>query len=179
MDDTTNEAAVEQPVDSPAVETSDKPTTDDAVSSADAPTDSSGPADSATTASDADAPTADVAPALTNFADVVVAAMATQAAATVAEPAAEVVVVDRESVKHLGFIQQQERDFEAKLQNQASAVREQLIDTTKLPPSYSQNSHREKACLSFVANFRRQYTLLYPGRKELILVPKNEVGVQV
>jgi hypothetical protein len=83
------------------------------------------------------------------------------------------------SVKHISLIEVQEREHQASIEQTKAQIRETLLDRSKAPNSYTQNSRKEELILEYVGNFRRQYTLLYPGRKELMLCPKNEFGVQV
>lgn len=54
----------------------------------------------------------------------------------------------------------------------------QSIDPGDLPQSYSNNSEEEELVLEYVENFRRQFVQLYPERKELLLCPRNECGVE-
>ena len=56
--------------------------------------------------------------------------------------------------------------------------RMQSLDPADLPPSYSSNSPEELLVLEYVENFRRQFVQLYPDRKDLLLVPRNECGVE-
>ncbi|XP_023719299.1 dynein regulatory complex subunit 7 isoform X2 [Cryptotermes secundus] len=46
------------------------------------------------------------------------------------------------------------------------------------PPSYTQNSNKEKLLLWYSENFRRQYHFVYKARKPLFLAAKNECGLQ-
>lgn len=52
------------------------------------------------------------------------------------------------------------------------------VEHQDLPPSYSNNSEEERLVLEYVENFRRQFVQLYPERKELLLCPRNECGVE-
>ena len=56
--------------------------------------------------------------------------------------------------------------------------RMQMVDAQDLPRSYSNNSPEELLVLEYVENFRRQFVQLYPNRKQLLLVPRNECGVE-
>ena len=56
--------------------------------------------------------------------------------------------------------------------------RMQMVDPSNLPRSYSTNSPEELLVLEYVENFRRQFVQLYPDRKDLLLVPRNECGVE-
>ncbi|XP_012732541.2 dynein regulatory complex subunit 7 [Fundulus heteroclitus] len=47
-----------------------------------------------------------------------------------------------------------------------------------LPESYRINSAKEKQLVEIADNFQRQYLLLYPDRKPLLLCPVNECGVR-
>ncbi|KAK1897810.1 Dynein regulatory complex subunit 7 [Dissostichus eleginoides] len=47
------------------------------------------------------------------------------------------------------------------------------------PESYRVNSPDQIRLLAIADNFQRQYSLLYPDRKPLLLCPVNECGVRV
>lgn len=47
------------------------------------------------------------------------------------------------------------------------------------PPSFRQNSTKEKLLLWYAENFRRQYYFTYKDRKPLFLAADNECGIQV
>ncbi|EKX54525.1 hypothetical protein GUITHDRAFT_100002 [Guillardia theta CCMP2712] len=57
-------------------------------------------------------------------------------------------------------------------------LRMQTIQPEDLSASYSANSNEELLVLEYVENFRRQFVQLYPHRKELLLSPRNECGVE-
>ena len=98
----------------------------------------------------------------------------------VAAAAVTAAVADNgESVKHLTFIDVQEREFQEQVARASILTKEELLDRTKASPLYLKNSRKEELCLEYVHNFRRQYAQLYPGRKELLLCPPNEFGVPV
>lgn len=59
------------------------------------------------------------------------------------------------------------------------SIRNQLLDQSKVAPLYYSCSEKENLVLSYVHNFNRQYTQLFPGRKELLLCPPNEFGIKV
>lgn len=46
-----------------------------------------------------------------------------------------------------------------------------------LAPSYTANTLKEELCLEYVEHFRRQFVQLFPDRKPLFLVARNEAGV--
>jgi len=56
--------------------------------------------------------------------------------------------------------------------------RMQNVNPQDLPHGYSTNSSEELLVLEYVENFRRQFVQLYPNRKDLLLVPRNECGVE-
>lgn len=56
--------------------------------------------------------------------------------------------------------------------------RMQMVNPADLPRSYSTNSPEELLVFEYVENFRRQFVQLYPDRKELLLCPRNECGVE-
>ena len=49
----------------------------------------------------------------------------------------------------------------------------------QLPESYRSTSDKEKLLLWYAENFRKQYHVIYPERKPLLLVCDNECGIQV
>lgn len=53
-----------------------------------------------------------------------------------------------------------------------------LFEDMIFPPSYKENSPKEKMLLEFAENFWRQYTHLYPDREPLFMCPVNECGVE-
>lgn len=57
-------------------------------------------------------------------------------------------------------------------------VRMQGVNPAALPTSYSQNGDEELLVLEYIENFRRQFVQLYPDRKELLLCPRNECGLE-
>ena len=56
--------------------------------------------------------------------------------------------------------------------------RMQQVQPATLPVSYSQNGDEELLVLEYIENFRRQFVQLYPDRKELLLCPRNECGLE-
>ncbi|KAI9350126.1 hypothetical protein BDR26DRAFT_851892 [Obelidium mucronatum] len=58
------------------------------------------------------------------------------------------------------------------------ALQQQLLDKSKVRPSYYTCSKKETIVLQYVENFNRQYVQLYPGRKDLFLCPFNEFDVK-
>ncbi len=54
----------------------------------------------------------------------------------------------------------------------------QSIDPQDLPVSYRTNTEEEDLILEYVENFRRQFVQLYPERKQLLMCPRNECGVE-
>jgi len=47
------------------------------------------------------------------------------------------------------------------------------------PESYTKTSNIEKLILFCAENFIEQFKVKYPNRRPLVLIPKNECGVQV
>jgi hypothetical protein len=81
---------------------------------------------------------------------------------------------------YLGFYDQQERLYQDNINLRQIVAHEQLIgDRQQYSNLYYGNSAKEDLILKYVANFKRQYTQLYTGRKELLLCTQNEFGVQV
>ena len=79
----------------------------------------------------------------------------------------------------LTILDKHESDFLEQQEKRKARLCETWTDKSKLPESYYKNSKKEELVLAYVDNFNRQYTHLYPGRKELILTPPNEVGLKV
>jgi len=52
-----------------------------------------------------------------------------------------------------------------------------LVNVDELASSIKRNSLKEDVILEYVANFRAQFTQLYPSRRPLLLAPVNEAGV--
>ncbi|KAJ3300534.1 hypothetical protein HK104_010476 [Borealophlyctis nickersoniae] len=73
---------------------------------------------------------------------------------------------------------QHEAEYLAEKARRKEMMEQQLLDRSKVPKSYYTNSKKETMVLQFVENFSRQYRQLYPGRKELLLCPKNHFGVK-
>lgn len=46
-----------------------------------------------------------------------------------------------------------------------------------LPPTYTANTLKEELCLEYVEHFRKQFVQLFPDRKPLFIVARNEAGV--
>ncbi|XP_007574495.1 PREDICTED: dynein regulatory complex subunit 7 isoform X1 [Poecilia mexicana] len=55
---------------------------------------------------------------------------------------------------------------------------EDVSDDLLIPESYKTNSQKEEHLLEIAENFQRQYLLLHPDRKPLLLYPVNEYGVR-
>jgi hypothetical protein len=75
--------------------------------------------------------------------------------------------------------QEQEAQYQKDLEHQKLTTMQYVLDKSKWPVSYWENTPKEKVVLEYVSNFNRQYVQLYPGRKELILEPRNEFDVKV
>lgn len=50
---------------------------------------------------------------------------------------------------------------------------------TNFPESYYTNNDKERLCLLYAENFRRQFTNLYKTRRPILLACENECGIQV
>lgn len=74
-------------------------------------------------------------------------------------------------------------DYESKYIEEFNRKRETklriLLEKDDAPASYLTNTELEEQTIAFVENFRNQYTLIFPGRKDLLLSPENEFGVKV
>lgn len=51
-------------------------------------------------------------------------------------------------------------------------------DRAKFPPTFYHNTDKEKIALWHAENFRRQYLHKFPGRRPIVIAPKNECGCQ-
>nr|XP_057907506.1 dynein regulatory complex subunit 7 isoform X3 [Doryrhamphus excisus]XP_057907507.1 dynein regulatory complex subunit 7 isoform X3 [Doryrhamphus excisus] len=76
----------------------------------------------------------------------------------------------------------EEEEEEEEDEQEEKKVREsppsEYLSAPLLPDSYKQNSPDEVCLLAIADNFRRQYRLLCPERKPLLLCPINECGVK-
>ena len=66
---------------------------------------------------------------------------------------------------------------EKKLKRQC--ILDELLDQSKASKSYYTNSKKESLILTYVDNFKRQYTQLYPTSKPLLLDHPNQFGIKV
>ncbi|KAI9017013.1 hypothetical protein BC832DRAFT_4135 [Gaertneriomyces semiglobifer] len=71
-----------------------------------------------------------------------------------------------------------EAEFREQQQRKRDMLIKELLDKSRFPSSYYTNTPKEEQILEFVDNFNRQYTQLYPGRKELLLSPPNHFGTK-
>ncbi|EPZ34221.1 hypothetical protein ROZALSC1DRAFT_28010 [Rozella allomycis CSF55] len=79
-------------------------------------------------------------------------------------------VINKEEESELPLSKSQDEYFQM--------VKEVLTaDPSKCNPSYSSNSQKEGEVLDIVENFVRQYKQLYPHRKDLFLIMKNEFNI--
>ncbi|KAI8815434.1 hypothetical protein BJ742DRAFT_876531 [Cladochytrium replicatum] len=79
---------------------------------------------------------------------------------------------------HVHIFDHHEVKYQEEKARKKALLEQQLRDPSKAPSSYLDNSKKETLILQYVVNFNRQYSQLYPGRKELLLSPKNEFSVQ-
>ncbi|XP_032416527.1 dynein regulatory complex subunit 7 isoform X2 [Xiphophorus hellerii] len=73
------------------------------------------------------------------------------------------------------------QEMEKKMALSEEPVEEQeedVSDDLLIPESYKTNSQKEEHLLEIAENFQRQYLLLHPDRKPLLLYPVNEYGVR-
>ncbi|KAJ3051002.1 hypothetical protein HK097_008025 [Rhizophlyctis rosea] len=73
----------------------------------------------------------------------------------------------------VNVLEQHEIEYRKEVERKKQEMKEELLDRSKVPESYYTTSTKEGLVLQFVENFNRQYMQLYPGRKELLLCPKN------
>ncbi|KAL7748299.1 hypothetical protein RI367_006258 [Sorochytrium milnesiophthora] len=71
-----------------------------------------------------------------------------------------------------------EQQYKDGVATKRASLRQALVDAAQLPASYLTLSPKEERALRYVENFRRQYSMLYPNRNELLLAPPNELGVR-
>ncbi|KAJ3033181.1 hypothetical protein HDV00_006678 [Rhizophlyctis rosea] len=76
------------------------------------------------------------------------------------------------------ILDQHEIEYQREVEERKRKMKEVLCDRSTAPASYVGNSRKEEMVLKFVENFSRQYVQLYPGRKELVLCPKNHFDVK-
>jgi hypothetical protein len=79
----------------------------------------------------------------------------------------------------IASIEKHETEFIDQQKEKQAQLHASLTDRSKVPQSYYLNSSKEELVLSYAENFNRQYTELYPGRKELLLFPPNEMDTKV
>jgi hypothetical protein len=72
-----------------------------------------------------------------------------------------------------------EQQFNDEQKAKKQQLRLYLTNESNVPKTYYNTSPKEELLLQYADNFNRQYTQLYPGRKELLLCPKNEFGHRV
>ncbi|KAJ3015324.1 hypothetical protein HKX48_004663 [Thoreauomyces humboldtii] len=84
--------------------------------------------------------------------------------------------LNREDVS-TDWYDQHEIEFQEQQKERRAACLADLLDREKAPASYYQTSKKEAWVLEYVANFNRQYTQLFPGRRGLLLSPPNHFGV--
>jgi hypothetical protein len=76
------------------------------------------------------------------------------------------------------YLEHHEKTYIGQQQTRREQIQQWLVDTRNVPQSYYTNSAKEILLLQYADNFIRQYTQLYPGRKELLLSPPNEFGIK-
>ncbi|KAK5864092.1 hypothetical protein PBY51_001060 [Eleginops maclovinus] len=92
-----------------------------------------------------------------------------------------VVESDSEEQDRSGESEEEEEDDREpmKMERSVSASQELVLKLDELcPESYRVNSPDQIRLLAISDNFQRQYSLLYPDRKPLLLCPVNECGVR-
>jgi hypothetical protein len=67
-----------------------------------------------------------------------------------------------------------EAEYQEQLQRNREKNQEQLTEKTEERLSYYTNTEKEQRVLDYVENFDRQYQLLFPHRKALVMNMKNE-----
>ncbi|TPX32812.1 hypothetical protein SmJEL517_g04139 [Synchytrium microbalum] len=86
-------------------------------------------------------------------------------------------IVDEEP-RIVDLAAEQEQQFKDQLAQKRNTLRESLLQKTPQNTSYYTFSKKETVVVDTVQNFCRQYTQLYPSRKELLILPQNEFGQQ-
>lgn len=64
-------------------------------------------------------------------------------------------------------------------QRTAKVQRIQQLSEAELPLSYRSNTSKEELVIEYVETFCDQFESLYPHRRPLYLLPKNECGIRV
>lgn len=81
--------------------------------------------------------------------------------------------------KHLVFVKSQEDQYQKQMSERIKEIEKSLLKKDNLPRSYYENDEREENTIKMLVNFKRQYTQIYPLRRELLLYPINEFGISV
>lgn len=76
------------------------------------------------------------------------------------------------------LLEKHEESFQAQRDRQKRELIALLTDRARAPEASYKNSKKEELALAYSDNFNRQYTHLYPGRKELLLSPPNSFGIK-
>ncbi|KAI9348730.1 hypothetical protein DFJ73DRAFT_834662 [Zopfochytrium polystomum] len=76
------------------------------------------------------------------------------------------------------FLDQHELEYLEQMERRRKQMHAVLLDKTKVPASYYTTSKKEALVQQYVDNFKRQYSQLFPGRKDLLLCPENEFGIK-
>ena len=87
----------------------------------------------------------------------------------------------REELKVLDsqdFVEARARHEEAEKSTE-KVKRIQELNAADFPGSYSTNTPKEELIAQYVQTFREQFESLYPHRRPLFLLPKNECGIPV
>ena len=77
------------------------------------------------------------------------------------------------------LLEKHEESFQAQRDRQKRELIALLTDRARAPEASYKNSKKEELALAYSDNFNRQYTHLYPGRKELLLSPPNSFRIKV
>jgi hypothetical protein len=95
------------------------------------------------------------------------------------EASAEIIEISKQnSVSDVEkYLEHHEKKFIGLQQTRKEQIQQWLIDKKNVLPSYYTCTKKEELLLTYTDNFNRQYTQIYPGRKELLLCPANEFGV--
>ncbi|KAH6601754.1 hypothetical protein BASA61_001781 [Batrachochytrium salamandrivorans] len=96
--------------------------------------------------------------------------------ALIDETTPEVIMTERPVTSEKDSLDKHEQYYLEKLELRKNMLKLQHLDKKSLSPSYYSNSPKEKLILQYIDNFNRQYSQLYPGRKELLLTVPNEFG---
>ncbi|TPX29981.1 hypothetical protein SeMB42_g08023, partial [Synchytrium endobioticum] len=85
---------------------------------------------------------------------------------------------ERDGAGTLDLSAEQEMQFRNQLAEQRDILKQALVQKTPNNTTYYTHSDKETIVNDAVQNFSRQYAHLYQARKELLILPPNEFGIE-